>query len=125
MDIHERLIALRETLGMKQGKFASGINRAQSTYAGYELGIANIPDRTILDICRVYNVNEEWLRNGTGEMFKEQAATDEVLAEEFGKLLAGDDEFTKKLFLKYLQLPPEYKTAFREFLEQLVNDEKK
>lgn len=47
-------------------------------------------DRTIADICREFDVSEEWLRNGTGPMFVEKTR-DEELAEFFGHVLARDD----------------------------------
>lgn len=32
-------------------------------------GVSNPSDRTISDICRLFNVSELWLREGQGEMF--------------------------------------------------------
>ena len=34
-----------------------------------ERGNAPITERTIIAICSKFNVNEDWLRYGTGEMF--------------------------------------------------------
>lgn len=125
MTVNKRLIQLREHLQLNQQKFAEKINRAQSTYCEYEKG-KNIPERTILDICREFNVSEDWLRDGIGPMFRPAKDMDNELAIEFGKLIAGKDEFTKKLFLQYLKLPDEEKAIFQNFLENLsANTEKK
>lgn len=125
MTVNKRLIQLREHLQLNQQKFAEKINRAQSTYCEYEKG-KNIPERTILDICREFNVSEDWLRDGIGPMFRPAKDMDNELAIEFGKLIAGKDEFTKRLFLQYLKLPDEEKAIFQKFLENLsANTEKK
>lgn len=125
MTVNKRLIQLREHLQLNQQKFAEKINRAQSTYCEYEKG-KNIPERTILDICREFNVSEDWLRDGIGPMFRPAKDMDDELAMEFGKLIAGKDEFTKRLFLQYLKLPDEEKAIFQKFLENLsANTEKK
>lgn len=125
MTVNKRLIQLREHLQLNQQKFAEKINRAQSTYCEYEKG-KNIPERTISDICREFNVSEDWLRDGIGPMFRPAKDMDDELAMEFGKLIAGKDEFTKRLFLQYLKLPDEEKAIFQKFLENLsANTEKK
>lgn len=122
--INERIKALRESLGLTQAVFSKKINRAQNTIADYEKE-KNIPDRAVTDICAVFNVNEEWLRNGTGEMFRRQTSTDAELAFQVGRLIKSDDAFTKKLVLEYLKLPPELKTAFEAFVQKLVDEQKK
>ena len=40
-----------------------------SSLCDIEKGNAPITERTIKSICFQYNVNENWLRSGTGEMF--------------------------------------------------------
>ncbi len=129
MSICRRLIELRSTLNLNQTDFASKINRKQGTYSAYEKEGANIPERAIIDICRVFNVNEEWLRNGEGEMFStklqvQAKSVQNELAFEVGKLLRSEDEFTKNLFLEYLKLPPEMKKLFEQFVKQLVKEGK-
>ena len=67
--MNERIKKLRKTLDLTQQEFADKVGVKQNTVAQYEMG-RNIPiDSVIFLICREFNVNEEWLRNGTGEMF--------------------------------------------------------
>lgn len=121
----ERLKKLRSALNLNQQQFSSAINISRSAVAGYETGTINIPDRTIVDICRVFNVNELWLRTGTGEMFRQETNVDVELAHQVGRLIKSDDDFTKRLVLEYLKLPPELKTAFEEFVDKLYQERKK
>lgn len=120
----ERLKKLRSALNLNQQQFSSALNISRSAVAGYETGTVNIPDRTIVDICRVFNVNEAWLRNGTGEMFRQETNVDVELAHQVGRLIKSDDDFTKRLVLEYLKLPPELKTAFEEFVDKLYQERK-
>ena len=120
----ERLKKLRSALNLNQQQFSSAINISRSAVAGYETGTINIPDRTIVDICRVFNVNELWLRTGTGEMFRQETNVDVELAHQVGRLIKSDDDFTKRLVLEYLKLPPELKTAFEEFVDKLYQERK-
>lgn len=65
----ERIKQLRKALGMTQQKFADAIGVKQNTVAQYEIG-RNKPIESVINlICKEYNVNEEWLRTGQGEMF--------------------------------------------------------
>lgn len=120
----ERLKKLRSALNLNQQQFSSAINISRSAVAGYETGTINIPDRTIVDICRVFNVNEVWLRTGSGEMFRQETNVDVELAHQVGRLIKSDDDFTKRLVLEYLKLPPELKTAFEEFVDKLYQERK-
>lgn len=121
----ERLKKLRSALNLNQQQFSSAINISRSAVAGYETGTINIPDRTIVDICRVFNVNELWLRTGSGEMFRQETNVEVELAHQVGLLIKSDDDFTKRLVLEYLKLPPELKTAFEEFVDKLYQEHKK
>lgn len=69
MNIGDRLKQLRKELDLTQEAFASRIGSVQNTITGYESGRRNPSAPVISLICREFNVNEEWLRNGTGEMF--------------------------------------------------------
>ena len=70
----ERIKQLRKALGMTQQKFADAIGVKQNTVAQYEIGRNEPIDSVVNLICKEYNVNPDWLRDGTGEMFIEPAA---------------------------------------------------
>ena len=112
---HSGATALQKYLGFMRASIALVIS-----LAGYENGLTNMTDRSIRDICRVFYVNEDWLRTGEGNMFRARNTTNEELALQIGKLLKTDDEFTKNLFLEYLKLPPEMKTLFEDFVHNLA-----
>lgn len=67
--MNERLKIIRLKLKLTQDDFAKKINVTRSAISNYEKGTRNIMNRVIADICREFNVNEEWIRHGTGEMF--------------------------------------------------------
>lgn len=85
MDIHERLKYLRKQLQLTTRSFGASINMTGGSITNMENGLRNITDRTIRDICRVYNVNPDWLINGNEPMF-EDAISDLNIAEEVKQL---------------------------------------
>jgi len=67
--LNERIKKLRRTLDLTQQEFADKIGIKRNSLANYETGRNTPIDAIVVSICREFNVNEEWLRNGTGEMF--------------------------------------------------------
>lgn len=67
--MNERLKNLRSVLGISQRDFSQKVNIGHSTLAMFETGDRIPKDIHISQICSTFNVNEDWLRNGTGEMF--------------------------------------------------------
>ena len=74
----DRIKQLRNTLGLTQEKFAERLGVKRNTIATYEIGRNEPIDAVISLMCREFNVNENWLRNGEGEMFKERSPSEEV-----------------------------------------------
>ena len=88
--LSERIVELIKALGIKKTIFARTLNVSQAFVSQLCSGERVPSDRTIADICREFDVSEEWLRSGTGPMFVEKTR-DEELAEFFGHVLARDD----------------------------------
>lgn len=64
-----RIKALRKDLGLTQEKFAERLNIKRNTLANYEIGRNEPIDAVFSLICREFNVNEDWLRTGQGDMY--------------------------------------------------------
>lgn len=74
----ERIKELRKVLGLTQQEFSDKIGVKRNTIAQYESGRNSPIDAVISLICREFNVNEEWLRTGEGEMFKPKSRNEEL-----------------------------------------------
>lgn len=95
--MNERIKEIRNALGFTQQEFADKIKVKRNTVATYEMGRSVPSDSAIALICSVFNVNEEWLRNGTGEMFI-QKSKDEEIGEMLGEIQkSGEDSFKHRL----------------------------
>ena len=95
--MNERLKKLRKTLDMTQQEFADKLRVPRNTIGGYEVGKSNPSDAAVNNICNTFNVNEEWLREGKGEMFIKMTR-DEEIATFIGKTLHSEgDSFKKRL----------------------------
>lgn len=116
MTIGNRLKRLRKELDLTQEAFASRIGSVQNTITGYESGRRNPSAPVISLICREFKVNEEWLRNGTGEMFVPDPGNElDALAEKY-HLSAAD----QTLIEKYVNLKPDSRKAVMDFIADVA-----
>ncbi len=97
----DRIKKLRKELDLTQQEFANRIGIKRNTVASYETGKSNLSDGAVSLICREFNVNEEWLRTGQGEMFLE-ISRDEQIATFIGELQMNVDDSFKKRFISML-----------------------
>lgn len=106
-----RIIDIRKQSGCNQEQFATKLNLSRNFISQVESGKKNISDRTISDICREFNVNEEWLRTGQGEMHN--LASDK-LETYLGQISRGNDDFIKDIIEIYMELDQPSKDALKE-----------
>lgn len=119
----ERIRKLRKHLDLTQKEFGERIGIKGTTIANYELGRNEPIDAVISLICREFNVREEWLRDGTGEMFIEMDKED-MLMEWAGRVLGSETSTFKKKFVKMLMSLSEDEWEFLENkAKELVEDE--
>lgn len=78
-EINCRIKELIAALGIKKTVFAGQLNVSQAFVSQMCSGSSQPSDRTISDICREFNVNEEWIRTGEGEMFRPKTRNEELL----------------------------------------------
>lgn len=75
----DRIFHLRkELLGKSRAKFGEPIGMTDSEIKNIENGITQLKDNKISLICRTYNVNENWLRFGDGDVFPPQSFGEEI-----------------------------------------------
>lgn len=106
--IGDRIKEARISLKKTQQEFADSIGVKRNTIATYEMGKAMPSDRTISDMCREYNIREDWLRNGEGPMFADLSRQKKIAAF-IGDLMADDkdDDFKLSFIEAISQMTPE------------------
>ena len=104
MNINERIRYLRKNeLKMSQDDFSTKIDISRSNLGNIEIGRIAVTDRVISSICREYNVNEEWLRNGTGDMFVKVSAYQKAY-NRFGYIMENSSPSKKAALSVLLEL---------------------
>lgn len=114
--MHERIRKLRRILDLTQEKFAERIGIKRNTVATYESGRNEPVDSVVALICREFHVNEEWLRNGTGEMFAQDSEDEMQALTEKYSLSAAD----RILIEKFVSLKADTRNAILEFMADVV-----
>lgn len=101
-DIGLRIGELINILKITKSDFAKQLHVSPAFISQVIKDKAKPSNRTILDICRVFNVNENWLKNGVGNMF---VTVEDYAAPSIGyririvrkSLKLSQDEFGKRL----------------------------
>ena len=109
-------------MDLTQQELAEKLGIKRNTIATYESGRNEPIDAVISLICTKFNVNEAWLRDGTGEMFVEMDVEDRLM-DWAGSVLGGHDSKFKKRFVTMLMGLSESEWEFLEKkAKELVTD---
>lgn len=115
--ISNRIIQLVDCLGGNKSEFARKIN----VTPGYISKLGKNPEqtpseRTIIDICKTFNVSYEWLKTGQGEMFEGASDTAiNALANAYNL-----DNIDKEIVSAYVKMSPQERKALTNFIKSLI-----
>lgn len=118
--ICERFKEVRNSLQMRQGAFANEIKTTQGHVSDIENKRKGVSNRVIEIICLKFNVNENWLRTGEGEMFN-TFSEDEQYAANVGKLQRTDDETIMRWVNAIAETDSESLKAVETFLKKILD----
>lgn len=114
---NERIKQIRKSLKMSQEGFGEVIGLTKSSISNIENGVRNVTDQHIRLICSEFNVNGNWLRNGTGDMFIENDSS--IITE-----LASEyhlDAIDKKIIEHYVNLDSEIREKVKKYVVDLAS----
>lgn len=112
-----RFKEMREKLGISQKELGDRLGLSNSGISNIEKGIRSVTDKHIKLLSATFNANEQWLRNGTGEMFIQ---TDSSVICELAKSY-GLGKFDETILKLFCELPLEQRKAFKTFAFSLVD----
>jgi transcriptional regulator with XRE-family HTH domain len=111
MTANERLKILRkEILRITQEAMADKLNISRSNLASIESGRIALTNRVINDICRIYDINEKWLNEGTEPIFSDEKQRDKIICD---------------IMEIYNLLSPEFKNYLIGYAHRLLDEQTK
>lgn len=118
-EINTRIAAVIQASGLTKTAFAERVKVSQQHIS--RLAKDGTPsDRTILDICREFNVSERWLRTGEGEMFVQLSREEEITKFAMEIIRDPDSEFQRRLVSVLARLTPEQWKLMEQMAHQLL-----
>ena len=74
----DRIKTIRKELNLTQQQFADKLGVRRNTVAQWETGVNQITEQTIKAICTLFDVSEDWLKEGTGDIFITVSRDEEI-----------------------------------------------
>ena len=118
MNANQRIKQLRENLGISQEKLGETIGLSKSGISSIENGNRSVTEKHIKLISTCFNVSEEWLRTGVGNMFNPMSE-DEELDMYIGRISGGEDTFKKNLLKALCKLTDEEWNVLKKIIAEM------
>jgi len=112
-----RIKEVRITAKLTQDEFGKKIGISNTAVSKIEKGENNVSEQNILSICREFNISEEWLRTGNGEMVIELSRDKEITAWA-SKITRAD--FDNKFILDFVHTLSKLDESDWETLEKIA-----
>ena len=125
--INQRIKLIRKNLNLNQEEFGLKLGITKSSVSRLESGSINLTDQLAKLICIEFNVNENWLKTGEGQMFNE-LTREEAITEYIAGLVSDnskDRDFEKRFFRAMASLSKEQWLVVQEIMDKMVEDNEK
>lgn len=114
----------KDVLKMTQKEFSAKLGLSENFIWQIEKGDRTPSDRTVKDICREFDINESWLRYGTGDM-KAETTQKQKLTRFFADVLATAPDDRSAFVAALDDLPPEFWPLVVDLAKNIVQNIKK
>lgn len=122
LNIGERIEILRKDLSMSRRVFGERLGVSESVIVNIEYDRLKRPDQKeslYKLICKEFNVNEEWLRTGNGEMFV-PLTRNQLITDFTSNLIKEDETFKKRLVEALAKLDESDWKVLEKLAESLI-----
>lgn len=117
--MNERFKELRIYLKMNQEEFGDKIGLSKSGISNIEHNIRSVTEKHIRLLQAAFNVNEDWIRYGRGEMFVVRTPEAEM-AEYLDRILSKEYPQIEAIIKAYFRMSEEYQKAIDAFIDELT-----
>lgn len=117
--MNERIKDLRKALKLSQDEFGRKLGVTRGAITNIELCKTEPKPLFVKHICDVFDVSEDWLLTGEGDMFlllSEDDEFDRICAE----IQLSDDGFIKQLLRSYWGLEEHEKAVIRKLMNGFI-----
>nr|DAX49062.1 MAG TPA: helix-turn-helix domain protein [Caudoviricetes sp.] len=111
--IGDRILLVIEANNLKKVEFARVLNINQSYVTQLIKGRNQPSDRLIEDICQKYNINEEWLKTGEGEM---RRATSPLFLRD-----SSLDATDREIIESYIRMTPTQRQFIKDWIRSIAD----
>ena len=115
--MNERIRELRKTLGLTLEKFGANLGVGKTAISKIESGDRGLTDQMFLSVVREYNVNPDWLRNGTGPMFLDAPDQNDFMTAVAG---LSDDPLVVSFLVEYAKLRPDERAVIKKYVDNIL-----
>ena len=122
--IADRIKNVRKEKKLSQTAFGERLGVARDVISNVELGRVEPKELFIKLLISEFNVNEDWLRTGEGEMYKDEKETLEYMAL-LGKIAKVQDKNIKRLLEKAMKLKEDDLAKFVRMVDVFIEEDAK
>lgn len=123
MGYGERIFNLRKSLNLTLEKFGERLGVTKTTISRIEKEERAMTEQMLKAICREFDVNEEWLRTGEGEMYIEVDRENQLMIWAADVLKDESDSFRRRFVKALSELGEEEWELIEKFALKLHNGE--
>ena len=120
--VKQRIRQIREAVDLTQAEFGAKLGQTKSVIVNIELNRNknDVPPNFLKHICETFNVNENWLQTGLGEMFvKVDNSSLSALKKEYNL-----SQKATAILENFLNLSDKERDEFSDLAEKVFNDSK-
>lgn len=126
--MNERIKEIRKSLNLSQDEFGRRLGVTRGAITNIELNKTEPKELFLELICKVFDVNEHWLRTGKGEMFKQLTEQQQLM--KYTALLMNNKDSAvaaaiQALIVTYEQLDDVSKATLEKIALQYIDNLKK